>query len=115
MKFERSEKIGDATMVKEHAVTERPPADPVAREAWLQEGLTPEQAAAFLPTTELWLQRKRTNPGKRPGPKYSRLSQKQIVYIRRDLIEYREASMYTSTSEYDRDDAGQDEDEEGSP
>ncbi len=73
------------------------PQDPVAYEAWLQESLTVRDAAKFLCVEEQWLNRARMDG---TGPEFTRLTPRQIVYVRRDLVRFRDDRRHRSTSEY---------------
>lgn len=75
------------------------PADPLAYEAWLEESLTVEQAAEFLNVEKQWLDRARQSGD---GPEFFRLTPRQIVYVRRVLIAFRDARKHKSTAEYQR-------------
>lgn len=63
------------------------PTDPIAREEWLEEGLSAGEAAEFLPSTAEWLDRARATPGL--GPDFYRVG-RRVYYTRRALIEHRE-------------------------
>jgi hypothetical protein len=64
---------------------------------WLHEYLTPPEAAAEFRVTVEWLQRGRTEGW---GPKFRRLSPKQIVYMRLDLVAFADGKEFSSTSQY---------------
>lgn len=70
---------------------------PLPTDAWLDETLLPDEAAEFLKVEVLWLQRSRCDG---TGPKFVRLTPRQIVYVRRDLLEWRDAKKHGSTAEY---------------
>lgn len=76
------------------------PKDPEALEAWLEESLTEEEAAEFLGgvVSRQWLQRARCTPG--AGPEFVPLSPRKIVYVRRDLIAFRDVKRARSTADY---------------
>lgn len=73
------------------------PTDPVLYQAWLEESLTTREAAEFLKVEESWLQRRRCTGD---GPRFTRLTPKIFIYVRRDLLEFRDAHKHQSTSEY---------------
>ncbi len=73
------------------------PIDPATKDAWLEESLSLEEAAEFLGVEKDWLLRKRTTG---QGPRFTRLSPKLIVYVRRDLVEFRDSCAHSSTAEY---------------
>lgn len=75
------------------------PTDPVALEAWLQESLDEKDAAAFLGVEPQYLARRRSEGD---SPKYRKFSYKTILYVRRDLIEWRDGKAFSSTAEYQR-------------
>lgn len=81
------------------SMSQAAPQNQIPHEAWLEECLTVEQAAEFLNLDPQWLNRARVEGN---GPEYIRLSPRQILYVRRTLIKYRDQHRFTSTAEYQR-------------
>lgn len=71
--------------------------DPMEYEAWLEETLTPVEAAKFLSLKLGDLARRRHEGG---GPKFHQLGHRTIRYVRRDLIAWRDDRSFASTAEY---------------
>jgi hypothetical protein len=71
---------------------------------YLEEGLTEQEAAAFLGLSVRFLQNRRTRGG---GPKFVGISRRCVRYRRRDLIAWSDALSRAHTSETDAPGASQ--------